>query len=121
MARAMKRIGDKGFLHAWQTIRAATQPGPEANFWHVGEVTWHRHRLSHSCPDFAVVDEVYRLDHTGKAGRWSVLVTMETWWDNTRHVIRAQVWAAHLGGSKQLIQSWMAHEAEALMRRQRPD
>lgn len=117
----MKRIGDRGFLHAWQTIRAATQPGPEANFWHVGDVTWHRHRLSHSCPDFAVVDDVHRLDHEGRGGRWSLLVTMETWWDSARHVIRSQVWAVHLGGSKPLIQSWVAQEAAALMQRQRPN
>ncbi len=108
----MKRIGDRSFLYAWQAIRAATQPGPEASLWQVGEVAWRRHRVSHSCPDFAVVNDVHRLDHSGKNRGWSLLVVSETWWNNNHEVIRSQIWAAHLAGPRQLIQSWMMQQAE---------
>ncbi|WP_287786410.1 hypothetical protein [Acidiphilium sp.] len=50
------RIGDHLFLHAWQTLRAASQPGPEASRWRVGAVTWRRTRLG-------------RAD--GKTARWA--------------------------------------------------
>ena len=108
----MKRIGDRSFLLGWQTIRAATQPGPEASAWRVGDVAWHRHRLSHSCPDFAVVADTHRLDQSARNGSWSLLVVVETWWDSSRHVIRSQVWATPLSGSGQHIQNWVKQQAE---------
>jgi hypothetical protein len=108
----MTRIGDRRFLHAWQTLRTASQPGPEATSWRLADVTWRRNRLSHSCVDFTVVQEVYHLDHSGTGARWSLLVVIETWWDPARRVIRSQVWAAHMSGSKLAIQEWVRKQAD---------
>ena len=108
----MIRIGDRRFLHAWRTLRAATQPGPEAASWRSGDVTWRRTRLSQSCADFSMVQDAYALDHTGPGARWGLLVVMETWWDMRHRVIRSQVWAAHISGSKMALQEWIRTEAE---------
>jgi hypothetical protein len=110
--RAMTRIGDRRFLHAWQTLRAASQPGLEATSWRMAEVTWRRNRLSHSCADFSVVQDAYHLDYPGPPARWGLLVVMETWWDSRRRVIRSQVWAAHMTGPKPAIQDWVRKQAE---------
>ena len=110
--RAMMRIGDRLFLHAWQTLRAASQPGPEASSWRVGTVTWRRTRLSQSCADFSVVQDAYALEHPGPGARWGLLVVMETWWDPGHRIIRSQVWATHLSGSKMALQDWIRTEAK---------
>ena len=108
----MMRIGDRLFLHAWQTLRAASQPGPEASSWRVGAVTWRRTRLSQSCADFSVVQDAYTLEHPGPGARWGLLVVMETWWDPGHRVIRSQVWATQLSGSKTALQDWIRTEAK---------
>jgi len=113
----MMRIGDRLFLHAWQIVRAATQPGPEATNWRSGEVTWHRTRLSQSCADFSVVQDAYALEHRGPGVRWGLLVVLETWWDPGHRVIRSQVWATHLSGSKTALQEWIRTAAERAERR----
>jgi hypothetical protein len=113
----MMRIGDRRFLHAWQTLRAASQPGPEASSWRVGAVTWRRTRLSQSCADFSVVQDAYALEHPGPGVHWGLLVVMETWWDSKHRVIRSQVWATHLSGSKTALQDWIRSEAERAERK----
>ena len=77
------RIGDRRFLFAWQAIRAATQPAPEATTWRVAGVRWSRHRLSQAGPEHSFSVEVHRLDHEDPHHRWGVMVVTEHWWDET--------------------------------------
>jgi hypothetical protein len=114
--QAMIRIGDRLFLHAWQALRAATQPGPEATSWQTGAVTWHRTRLSHACAEFSAVHDAYSLVHSGPGARWHLLVVMETWWDAGHRIVRSQVWATHMSGSKTALQDWIRSEAARLER-----
>ena len=48
---AVTASGDRSFMFAWQSIRAATQPGPEATSWQVDDVRWRRHRFRRAAPD----------------------------------------------------------------------
>lgn len=110
----MSRIGDRRFMHAWQTIRAATQPGPEASHWEVAGVQWQRHRYSHSTPDHTMVVEVHRLDHGAGHEHWSIMVVIEHWWDDRRKLLRDQTWVALLSGSRADVTEWIASQAKAV-------
>jgi hypothetical protein len=112
----MNRIGDRRFLFAWQTIRAATQPDPEATNWRVAEVRWCRHRYSHAAPDHAVTVEVHRLDHENAQDRWSVMVVTEHWWDERHNPLRNHLWATHLSGSRESIANWFDDQARTFDR-----
>jgi hypothetical protein len=112
----MKRIGDRRFLFAWQAIRAATQPDPEATTWRVGGVRWRRHRYSHAAPDHAVTVEVHRLDHEDAKDRWSVMVIAEHWWDERHKPLRDNLWATHVAGSRDSVAAWFDKEAKSLDR-----
>lgn len=112
----MIRIGDRLFLQAWHTLRAATQPGPEATSWQAGGVRWHRTRLSHACAEFSTMHDAYSLVHAGPGARWHLLVVMETWWDSGHRIVRSQVWATHMSGSKAALQDWIRSEAARLER-----
>lgn len=109
----MIRIGDRDFLFHWQTIRAATQPGPEATVWQAGGVRWCRHRYSHAAPDHTVIIEVHRLDHAEGAERWSIMVVAEHWWDEHHKSLRDRLWAAHLSGPRPRIVEWMERQTRA--------
>ena len=115
----MRRIGDRQFLFAWQVIRAATQPGPEATVWHIGEALCRRYRHSLTTPDHRVVLDVCHIEQSGVRGGWRVMVTSETWWDDRRGVLRTQLWASHTAGSRDRALAWMA--AEAASREKRPE
>lgn len=109
----MTRIGGRAFIHAWQTIRDATQPSPEATEWEVAGVRWRRHRLSHSAPAYAASMDVHRLDH-GKGPRaWSILVVVEHWWDERRRLLRDQIWAVHVSGPRLQIEEWIARQSRS--------
>lgn len=110
----MSRIGDRDFLHAWQIIRAATQPGPEAMAWQVAGAQWRRHRSSLAAPDHALAIEVHRLDHTDFDEPWSLMVVAEHWWDERRNPLRNHVWATYLSGSRQHIVEWIERQAAEL-------
>jgi hypothetical protein len=110
----MTRIGDRNFLFAWQTIRAATQPGPEATRWRVGDVHWCRHRYSHAAPDHSLTIEVHRLDCAGRGEAWSVMVVAEHWWDERHKPLRNHLWATPLSGSHPRIAEWIEAQARAL-------
>lgn len=107
----MRRIGDRQFLLAWQVIRAATQPGPEATAWPIGEAFCRRYRHSLMTPDYSVVLDVCHIEQSGVRGGWRMMVTAETWWDDRRDVLRAQLWASHTAGSKDRALAWMLAEA----------
>lgn len=107
----MKRIGDRSFMFAWQAIRAATQPNPEATAWQVGDVRWQRHRHSHAAPDHAMTIEVYRLDSVGGPDQWSVMVVSEHWWDERHVPLRNHLWATHLAGSRARVEEWIMRES----------
>jgi len=108
------RIGDRRFLFAWQAIRAASQPAPEATAWHVAGVRWSRHRCSHAAPDHSFTVEVHRLDQEDPRNRWSVMVVTEHWWDERHNPLRTHVWATHLSGSKERIVAWFEVQARSL-------
>ena len=103
----MRRIGDRMFLFAWQTIRAATQPDPEAVTWQVGEVSWSRHRYSHTTPKHSLTVEVHQLDCEEGKDTWSIMVVVEHWWDVTHKPLRNHVWASHVSGSRLGALEWM--------------
>jgi hypothetical protein len=107
----MTRIGDRGFLFAWQTIRAATQPNSEATTWQFAGVRWWRHRYSQTAPDHAVSIEVHRLDYTGRGDTWSLMVVQEHWWDGQHKPLRNSLWATHISGSRERIVEWIDREA----------
>ena len=107
----MKRIGDRQYLQAWQVIRATTQPDSEATTWKIGDVTCRRHRYSLTSPQHTVVLEVCHVEYVAVRGSWHVMVTLETWWDSRHVVIRSQLWASHLSGSKEHALAWMHREA----------
>lgn len=108
------RIGDRRFLFAWQAIRAATQPAPEATTWRVAGVRWSRHRLSHAGPDHSFTVEAHRLDLEDSRHGWSVMVVTEHWWDEHHHPLRNHTWATHLSGSKERIAAWFEGQARSL-------
>ena len=110
----MKRIGDRSFMFAWQTIRAATQPGPEATSWQVAGVRWRRHRYSHAAPDHTVTIEVHRLDCSEGRESWSIMIVSEHWWDEHHKPLRNNLWAMHLSGSRFRVEEWMTVQAKAL-------
>jgi len=112
----MSRIGDRAFLFAWQTIRTATQPNPEATTWRVAGVRWSRHRYSHSAPDHIVTIEVHRLDCLERREAWSIMVVAEHWWDERHKPLRNNLWATHLSGSRICIAEWIDQQARALDR-----
>ncbi len=112
----MKRIGDRSFMFAWQSIKAATQPSPEATSWQVDDVRWRRHRYSHTAPDHTVTIEVYRLDrHQGRAP-WSLMIVYEHWWDEHHKPLRSNLWATHLAGSRSGVEEWITGRAKTLER-----
>lgn len=115
----MIRIGDRNFLFAWQMIRAATQPDAEATVWRVAGVRWCRHRYSHATPDHAVTIEVHRLDHDGSKNTWSVMVVSEHWWDERHKLLRNNLWATHLSGSRSSVGEWFDRQAREYDRSQR--
>jgi hypothetical protein len=108
------RIGDRRFLFAWQAIRAATQPAPEATTWRVAGVRWSRHRLSQAGPEHSFSVEVHRLDHEDPHHRWGVMVVTEHWWDERHNPLRNHVWATHLLGSKERIMAWFEAQAQSI-------
>jgi len=114
------RIGDRRFLFAWQAIRAATQPAPEATAWRVAGVRWSRHRCSYATPDHSFTAEVHRLDLEELRNRWSVMVVTEHWWDERHKPLRSHVWATHLSGSKDRIMEWFESQARLLERTKAP-
>jgi hypothetical protein len=107
----MQRIGDRNFLFAWQTIRAASQPGPEATIWHIGDATCRRDRHSITTPDHHIVLEICHIEQATTKGPWHFMVTSETWWDSHQRVLRSQLWAAYVGGSKEQAVAWLKREA----------
>jgi hypothetical protein len=115
----MKRIGDRNFLFGWQTIRAATQPNPEAVTWRVGAVHWSRHRYSHAAPDHALTVEVHRLDCKEGKDAWSIMVVVEHWWDERHKPLRNHLWASHVSGSREGAVKWIECRAAALERDRR--
>ncbi|MGA3399935.1 MAG: hypothetical protein ABSC95_12010 [Acetobacteraceae bacterium] len=115
--RRMHRIGDRQFLHAWQRIRAGTQPDPEAMTWRIGDVMCRRHRHSLMGPDHRIVLDICHLEPTGNGANWQVMVTAEHWWDRSRTVIRSQLWASHLSGSRERALAWFFDTAATLDRR----
>lgn len=110
----MSRIGDRDFLYAWQTIRAATQPDAEATTWQVAGVRWCRHRYSQAAPDHALAIEVHRLDCTDSREMWSIMVVAEHWWDEQHKPLRNHLWATQISGSRQRIAEWIENQARAL-------
>ena len=110
----MSRIGDRRFLYAWQMLKAATQPGPQATVWRVGDVEWRRNRTSITTPDYVVSLDVHRLDCRRGAHSWAVMVVAESWWDERQTLIRSQLWATHLSGDREAITRWMDEQAAAL-------
>lgn len=110
----MSRIGDRDFLHRWQIIRAATQPGPEEMAWQVADVRWDRYRSSLAAPAYALVIEVHRLQNLTSHEPWSLMVVAEHWWDEHRKALRSHLWATQLSGSRQRIVEWIACQASAL-------
>jgi hypothetical protein len=115
----MRRIGDRQFLHAWQRIRAETQPDPEAMTWRIGEVACRRYRHSLMGPDHRVTLDICHLEVAGAGARWHVMVTAEHWWDNRRAIIRSQLWASHLSGSREHALTWFVDTAATMDRRDR--
>jgi hypothetical protein len=112
----MTRIGDRGFLFAWQTIRAATQPHAEATLWHVAGVRWTRHRYSNAGPGHAVSIEVHRLDCADRSADWSVMVVAEHWWDERHKPLRNNLWATLLSGSRTRATEWIDQQSRSLDR-----
>ena len=108
------RVGDRRFLFAWQTIRSATQPAPEATTWRVAGVRWSRHRVSQAGPDHSFSVEVHRLDLEDPHHRWSVMVVSEHWWDERHNPLRNHIWATHLFGSKERIIAWFEAQAQSI-------
>lgn len=108
----MVRIGDRAFLSAWQRIRAATQPGPEAGFWQVSGIDWHRYRYSHTTPDHSVLLDVHSLQSTGP--RWKIMVVAEHWWDGRRNPVRNQLWSTLVSGSRNEAAAWIMAQAKSL-------
>lgn len=109
----MRRVGDRQFLHAWQVIRADTQPGPEATTWRIGDVLCRRYRHSLMTPDHSIIAEVYHVERPTARSGWHLMITAETWWDSNRTVLRTQIWASHVGGSKDNAMAWVLGEAAA--------
>jgi hypothetical protein len=109
----LKRIGDRQFLYAWQLIRAATQPDPEAMRWRIGDVQCHRHRYSHMAPELGVTLDVCHLERTGAGVGWRVMVAAENWWDDRRTIIRANLWASLLAGSRERALDWFQNHPAA--------
>ena len=112
----MSRIGDRSFMFAWQAIRAATQPGPEATRWTVAGVQWRRSRYSLMAPDHSATCEVHRLDRVAGLEGWSLMVVIEHWWDEKRNPLRNQVWATHVAGSRFRIAEWITQQSKTLDR-----
>lgn len=108
----MVRIGDRAFLFAWQRIRAATQPGPEAGFWQVSGIDWRRYRYSHTTPDHSLVVEVHSLQSA--APRWKIMVVTEHWWDDRRNPIRNQLWSTLVSGSRLQAADWIMTQARSI-------
>ncbi len=113
----MKRIGDRNFLYAWQTIRAAQEPGPETMGWTLDGAVCRRTRFSHASADFSVVHDIHHVARVAPDG-WIFMVVSETWWDNRHHVIRSQHWATPIHGATTAIQDWVGKQAAKL--RDRP-
>jgi hypothetical protein len=112
----MSRIGGRRFLYAWQMLKAASQPGPQATAWRVGDVEWRRSRHSITTPDYVTTLDIHRLDYHHGGTSWSVMVVAESWWDERQTLIRSQVWATHLAGDRNAISRWMDGQATALPR-----
>ncbi len=103
----MSRIGDRRFLHGWQMIKAATLPDPQATVWRAGDVEWRRSRHSITTPDYVTVLDIHRLDLRRGGSSWSVMVVVESWWDDKRTLIRSQIWTTHLSGDRNAISRWI--------------
>jgi hypothetical protein len=110
----VKRIGDRQFLCAWQLIRAATQPDPEAMRWRIGDVHCHRYRYSHMAPEHSITLDVCHLQQTGADTGWHVMVAAETWWDDRRTVVRTNLWASHVAGSRERALAWFLDHAATI-------
>ncbi len=110
----MNRIGDRKFLQGWQMVKGATQPGPQATAWRVGDVEWRRSRHSITTPDHAAALDIHRLDRRRAGGSWSVMIVVESWWDERQRLLRSQVWASHLSGDRNAITRWVDEQAAAL-------
>ena len=117
----MVRIGDRAFLFAWQRIRAATQPGPEAAFWQVSDIDWHRYRYSHMTPDHSVLVEVHSLESVTTGSRWKIIVVAEHWWDDRRNSIRNQLWSTLVSGSRLQATDWIIAQARSLEEKEARD
>ena len=110
----MNRIGDRKFLQGWHIVKAASQPGPQATSWRVCDVEWRRSRHSITTPDHATALDVHRLDRRRTGGAWSVMIVVESWWDERQRLVRSQEWASHLSGDRDAITRWIDEQAAAL-------
>jgi hypothetical protein len=109
----MRRIGDRQFLLAWQVIRAATQPDVESTSWRIGDVLCRRYRHSASTPDHSVVGDICHVECRAGLGGWHLVVSVENMWDGRRNIVRSQLWASHITGSKENALAWMHRESVA--------
>jgi hypothetical protein len=59
--------------------------------------------------------DVCHLQRTDTIGGWTVMVAAENWWDDRRTVIRSNLWATHLAGSREHALAWF-HDYPAATR-----
>ncbi len=63
--------------------------------------------------------EVHRLDHGEGKNTWSVMVVAEHWWDEQHKLLRNNLWATHLSGSRLSVSEWFDRQADIFDRSQR--
>jgi len=62
--------------------------------------------------------EVHRLDHSDGKDAWSVMVVVEHWWDERHKLLRNNLWATQLSGSRLRVAEWFDRQARVFDRSQ---
>lgn len=104
----MRGVNDRNFFNLWQILYRATCPNPGQAHWHVGEVDWRKDRHSFSGADYAVMLEVHHLRYASSGdASWSLMVTVEHWWDGHGEPLKTANWARATSGSPKSITTWL--------------
>ena len=57
--------------------------------------------------------EICHIESSTMKSRWHLMVAGETWWDSHQRVLRSQLWASHVSGSKDQALAWTKREGES--------
>jgi len=108
----MKSIHKRSFLDLWRALYQDSNPGAEANAWHVGDVAWSREIHGFHCPAYSFRLEAHRLTRVaGTEASWTLLVVVEQWRrPGSGKVLKSAVWCQVLAGRKHHVLEWFSNQ-----------